>query len=354
MAEDLALADEPIPVSVLTGFLGSGKTTVLRHLLACPGMEQTAVVINEFGEIGLDHLLVESAKEDMVLLNSGCLCCSVRGDLVDTLRRLFVKRARREVPAFTRLLVETTGLADPAPILHTLMNDPVLVSHFRLDGVIATVDGMVGAACLDQHKEALKQAAVADRLLITKGDLAPPEQIVALEARLRRLNPAAPILTVRDGDVAPGALFNAGLYDPETKTLEVRRWLKAEAYGHDQVGHDHGGHAHDVNRHDDRIRAFCLTIDEPLDWDRFNGWIEMLTTIHGAKILRLKGLLDVAQIERPVAIHGVQHVFHPPLLLEAWPDDDRRSRLVIIARDLAPDEVERSFREFNRDSSVLT
>ena len=228
------------------------------------------------------------------------------------------------------------------------MNDPLLVTHFRLDGVIATVDGVVGARTLDDHPEALKQAAVADRILITKGDLANSEMIAALEARLRDLNPAAPILAIRDGQVAPDDLFNAGLYDPETKTLEVRRWLKAEAYGHDH------GHGHDVNRHDDHIRAFCLTLDEPLDWDRFNGWIEMMTMAHGAKILRLKGLLDIAQIERPVAIHGVQHVFHPPLLLEAWPDDDRRSRLVIIARDLDPETVEQSFHEFNRDSSVLT
>ncbi|MEM7221736.1 MAG: GTP-binding protein [Pseudomonadota bacterium] len=350
MSEDLAIPEEPLPVSVLTGFLGSGKTTVLRHLLACPGMDETAVVINEFGEIGLDHLLVESAKEDMVLLNSGCLCCSVRGDLVDTLRRLFTKRVRREIPPFARLLVETTGLADPAPILHTLMNDPLLVTHFRLDGVIATVDGVVGGATLDQHAEALKQAAVADRVLITKGDIAPPEAIEDLEARLRQLNPAAPILAIRDGRVKPGQLFNAGLYDPETKTLEVRRWLKAEAYGE---AHHHG-HSHDVNRHDDRIRAFCLTAEQPLDWDRFNAWVEMLTTIHGENILRLKGLLDIAQIERPVAIHGVQHVFHPPLLLEAWPDEDRRSRLVIIARDLNRETVERSFQEFNRDGSVIS
>ena len=352
MADDLALPEEPLAVSLITGFLGSGKTTLLRYLLSCAELEQTAVVINEFGEIGLDHVLVESAREDMILLNSGCLCCTVRSDLVDTLHRLFTRRARREVPAFTRVVVETTGLADPAPILHTLMNDPLLVTQFRLDGVIATLDGVTGERTLDAHQEAVKQVAVADRLLMTKCDLATAEQVSALEARLRRLNPAAPIVNVRHGEITPAQLFNAGLYDPRTKTLEVRRWLKAEAYDHDNDHHSHH-HDHDVNRHDDRIRAFCLNIDQPLNWDRFNGWIEMMIATHGEKLLRLKGLLNVAQIDRPVAIHGVQHLFHPPILLEAWPDEDRRSRLVIIARDLQHDAVARSFQEFHQDQSVL-
>ncbi len=220
---DLAIPDEPLPVSVLTGFLGSGKTTLLRHLLGHPAMEETAVIINEFGEIGLDHLLVEKADEDTVLRNSGCLCCSVRGDLIDTLRNLFKRRVRREVPAFRRLVIETTGLADPAPILHTLMNDPLLVTRFRLDGVLATVDAVTGGATLDQHEEALKQAAVADRLLITKIDLAEDTAVATLEARLGALNPAAPRHRVAHGEIEPACLFNVGLYDPESKSLDVRR-----------------------------------------------------------------------------------------------------------------------------------
>ncbi len=340
--DDLELPEEPIPVSVLTGFLGSGKTTLLNHLLAHPDMGETAVIVNEFGEIGLDHLLIESAGEDTVLLNSGCLCCTVRGDLIETMRRLFKRRARREVPAFTRLAVETTGLADPAPILHTLMTDPLLVNWFRLDAVIATVDAVAGQATLDAHGESVKQAAVADRLLLTKTDLASPGEVKALAARLRALNPAARILEVRHGAVEPAALFGAGLYNPETKSSDVRRWLRAEAYA--ENGHTH---AHDVNRHDDRVRAFCLDYETPLDWNSFNAWIEMLIAFHGADILRIKGLLNVAGQDRPMVIHGVQHMFHPPALLPAWPDDDHRSRLVFITRGLDRELFENSLKAFS-------
>ncbi len=342
---ELAIPEAPLPVSVLTGFLGSGKTTVLRYLLGHAAMDETAVIVNEFGEIGLDHLLVEKAEEDTVLLNSGCLCCTVRGDLIDTLRQLFKKRVRREVPPFQRLMIETTGLADPAPILHTLMNDPMLVTRFRLDGVIATVDAVNGGATLGRHQEAVKQAAVADRLLITKTDLAAADAAKALGARLRRLNPAAPILPVVQGEVAPDRLFGAGLYNPETKSPDVRRWLKAEAYDGTQ-SHDHHGHRHDVNRHDDRIRAFCVSTDRPLNWDRFNSWIEMLITCHGADILRVKGILDVEDLERPMVIHGVQHLFHPPALLDAWPDGERLSRLVFITRGLDREMFEHTLRAF--------
>lgn len=350
-ASDLAIPDEPLPVSVLTGFLGSGKTTVLRHLLGHPAMDETAVVVNEFGKVGLDHLLVETAEEDTVLLNSGCLCCTVRGDLIETLRRLYRRRVRREVPAFRRLVIETTGLADPAPILHTLMNDPLLAARFRLDGVVATVDAALGAATLDRHAEAVKQAAVADRLLLTKTDLVGADAQDALVARLAALNPAAPLYAVVHGAIEPGRLMGAGLYDPETKSLDVRRWLRAEAY--DDPG-AHGSHGHDVNRHDDRIRAFAVTTERPLDWDRFNGWIEMLIACYGADILRLKGILNVADLDRPLVIHGVQHLFHPPVLLEAWPDADRRSRLVFVTRDLDRATFERTLREFTQGGPAPT
>lgn len=357
--DDLAIPEEPLAVSVLTGFLGSGKTTLLRHLLADPAMEETAVIVNEFGEIGLDHLLVEQATEDTVLLNSGCLCCTVRGDLIAGMRDLYKRRVKREVPAFQRLVIETTGLADPAPILQTIMSDPLLADRFRLDGVIVTVDAAAGAATLDRHIESVKQAAVADRLLLTKSDLAAPADLEALERRLRELNPAAPIQHVVQGEIAPALLFNAGLYDPTTKTTDVQRWLKAEAYdnNHDHRHHDHDpghhdpGH-HDPNRHDDSIRAFCLTYDRPLDWDRFNAWVEMLITLYGADILRIKGLLNVTGAAEPIVIHGVQHVFHPPVRLAAWPDDERRSRLVFIVRDLKPEMFEHTLRAFNEDSGA--
>jgi len=347
---------ERLPVSVLTGFLGSGKTTLLRELLQDPDFSETAVVINEFGEIGLDHLLVESAREDMVLLSSGCLCCTISGDLVATLRRLHQRRAAKELPLFRRVVVETTGLADPAPILHTLMQDPMLAEVYRLDGVIATVDAVNGMDQLDRQMESVKQAAVADRLVLTKCDLAPETKV--LEERLRSLNPGAPILKAVAGHLDPHALFDAGLYNPATKSLDVRRWLKEEAYTtaaddhHDHSGQDghqgHAGHHGDLdrNRHDEHIRAFCLTRSSPVDWDLFADWVEMMISLHGANLLRIKGVLNVAGADGPIAIHGVQHLFHPPVELKAWPDADRRSRLVFITRDIDGDTMTRSLEAF--------
>jgi G3E family GTPase len=262
-----------------------------------------------------------------------------------------------EVTPFQRLVIETTGLADPAPILQTLMTDPLLSERFRLDGVIATVDAAAGADTLDRQFESVKQAAVADRILLTKSDLTDAESLATLEARLRALNPAAPIYSVVQGEIEPALLFNAGLYDPTTKTADVQAWLQAEAYDGNGHHHGHGHHQrdvkhHDVNRHDESIRAFCLTYDRPIDWDRFNSWVEMLITLHGADILRIKGLLNVAGVDQPIVIHGVQHVFHPPVRLPAWPDDDHSSKLVFIVRDLKPEMFEHTLKAFNEDSSA--
>ena len=346
-----------LPISVITGFLGAGKSTLLGKLIQHPEMDRVAVIVNEFGEVGIDHALVTKVDEETVLLNSGCLCCTVRGDLLDTLKRLVLQRKEKIIADFDRVLVETTGLADPAPILHTMMSDPFLVSRFRLDGVITVVDAANAAWQMDNHGEAIKQAAVADRLVLSKADLASAEARAATERRLAALNPAAAILPAVQGDLAPGQLFDAGLYNPATKSVDVARWLREEAYrdqaghvyhrphehGHEH-GHDHGhshdhehghdDHHHDVNRHDDRIRAFCLHYDTPLTWHRVAGALDLFAQTHGANLLRLKGLLNLAEADNPVVVHAIQHMFHPPAQLDGWPDEDRRSRLVFIVKDL--------------------
>ena len=327
--------EDIVQASLLTGFLGSGKTTLINALLKHPEMADTAVLVNEFGEIGLDHHLIERIDEDTVLLNAGCLCCTVRDDLARALRELFIKRVKGEVPPFSRVVIETTGLADPAPIIHTLMTDRVIANRYALDGVVTAVDGVNGDIQLGRHRESVKQAAVADRIVITKGDVAKDAELDGLEARLRALNPGASVVRAEFGAIHPDALFDTGLYDPATKSLDVQRWLRDEAYD------DHRHHHHDVNRHDDSIRAYCLRYDEPLAWEPFVGWIRTLIATHGEKLLRIKGIVNVAGQDKPIAIHGVQHLFHDPAQLPEWPDGDTRSRIVFITQDLPRETVER-------------
>jgi G3E family GTPase len=332
---------ERMPVALITGFLGSGKTTLLNRVLADPRMTRSLVLVNEFGEVGLDHLFMESVNGDMVLLQSGCVCCTIQGDLDKTLRDIARRRAADQTPPFDRVLLETTGLADPAPILQLLLNHPMISHDYRLDGVVTTVDAINGSRQLDEHAEALKQAAVADRLLISKTDLADIGTSANLRARLEGLNPGAQLFEVVQGEIDPALLFDAGPFDPAGKGDRVLQWLNAEA--HEDHHHDH--HHHDRSRHNEHIGSFCLTFEEPLDWDRFNRWLMAVRASWGDRLLRVKGVLNVAGEGQPLVIHGVHRTFHPPTLLAGWPSDDRRSRLVFITRDLDRASVEASWRE---------
>ena len=342
-------SEAPIPVSLLTGFLGSGKTTLLNRLLQHPEMAEAAVLINEFGEIGLDHHLVERLDENTVLLNAGCLCCTVQGDLVNALSNLFIRRSRGEIPWFRRVLIETTGLADPAPVIHTLMTAPLVSNRYSLDGIITTVDGVNAGLQMDRHQEAVKQAAVADRILITKPDLAIESALSELEDRIVRLNPGAPRYRVLSGDINPGELFDAGLYNPSTKTFQVEQWLREASYSNQD--HDH---RHDVNRHDSAITAFCLTRKDAIDWEAFIAWIRILIGRHGEKLLRIKGILNIAGREKPIAIHGVQHTFHDPAELPDWPDGDQRTRIVFITCDLERSVIEDKLDSLQDQAKKLT
>lgn len=338
------------PLSILTGFLGAGKTTLLNKLLQAPELADCLVLINEFGEVGLDHLFVEKVDGNVVVMASGCLCCTIRGDLVATLEDLLRRRDNDRIAPFNRVIIETTGLADPAPILHTIMYHPYFMLRFRLDGVITVVDAVTGDATLDRHPEAVKQAAVADRLVITKIDLVGEGDagLAALRGRLAALNPTAVQLDAAQGEATPAALLNIGLYDPDKKTPDVRRWLNAEALDdhadhhghHDHHGHGHGAHAHDVNRHDARIRAFALRYDKPVPLSALDMFFELLRSAHGAHLLRVKGIIALDDDPaRPLVVHGVQHIFHPPARLDTWPDDDHTTRIVFILHDMAPDFV---------------
>jgi G3E family GTPase len=310
----------PIPVSVLTGFLGSGKTTMLGHLLRQSGFSRTAVIINEFGEIGLDHELIEASDDSLIELTSGCLCCKIRTDLTETLQDLLRRRDAGDCIPFDRIVIETSGLADPAPILQTLMTDTNIADRLVLGSVVTTVDAVNGGNTLEREDISKKQVAVADKIVLTKLDLAGNAE-PALLARVAALNAGAPVLSAQHGRIDCRSLFDGGLYDPATKSIDVGRWLAEE--GHERPHARHGG----------GIETYAIVRTEPIRAVTLTLFLETLAEHCGADLLRMKGLVKIAESpERPAVIHGVQHVFHPPAWLERWPSDDRRTRIVFIVR----------------------
>lgn len=332
-----------LPISIITGFLGNGKTTLLNHLLQSPALSDAVVIINEFGEIGIDHLLVATPAENMVLLNSGCLCCTVRGDLVETLTDLRDKRRSGQIPPFGKVIVETTGLADPVPIIQTIVTDEELSPVYRLESVVTLVDAVHGMSQLDNHPESVKQAAVSDVLLLTKMDLADAAGAGELRARLARINPGAEIDETVRGVISPDRVLRGGIYDPATKGPDVERWLSEENF-RQAAEHGHEHHPHDVNRHDDHVQSFCFHYDRPIRRSGLIVWLNMLADLRGADLLRVKGILNVEG--KPVIVHAVQTIIHEPVILEHWPGADQRSRIVMIVRDMERSELERTFEAF--------
>ncbi len=333
-----------IPVNLITGFLGSGKTTLLRRLLASPALTRTAVLVNELGEIGLDHLLLRAVDERTVVLPSGCVCCSLRSDLSAAIRDLLSQRERGLLPPFDRIAIETTGLADPGPILFTIMAHPVIRHHVRLGNIVTTVDGVNGHRTLARNPESIKQVAVADRLVITKTDLAGADSVEALRHELRQYNPGAPILDSVDS-LDPDTLVTRDLHDASGRLQDAARWGHL-GLGSAGLDSDVGGRT--ASRHSNDIATLALTFDEPMDWTAFGIWLSMLLHRHGEQVLRVKGILQVAGVPTPVIVQGVQHLVHPPMHLERWPTADHRTRLVFIVRGLDRRQLERSLAAFNR------
>lgn len=340
-----------LPIYVITGFLGSGKTTLLNQLLRQPGMQQTLVIVNELGEIGIDHLLVETNTEDIILLEGGCLCCYVRTDLIKTLEKLFAQCESKEIPKFVRIIVETTGLADPAPILRTLIHDRFIATHYRLEAVLTTVDARYGSQQLDNYDEAVKQSALANHLILTKIDQVDATTQTILQQRLRCLNPTAVIheINLRQDQFDVSILLNTNSYNNQTQQLDMTKWLQADVYlGHQQfisaisptqvpLSPTHQSYSH---RHDIYIKTFCIEYDKPLSWLTLERWIQQLTRLRGKDLLRTKGIVYTIESDLPIIIQGVQHTFQSPVTLKAWPTEQRCSQIVFITRNIDKNIIE--------------
>ncbi|MCB2127273.1 MAG: GTP-binding protein [Rhodobacteraceae bacterium] len=347
--------DKKIPVIIITGFLGSGKTTILNHIVKQPEMKATAVIINEFGEVGIDHMLVETSEEQMIEMNNGCICCTIRGDLADKLGSLAMWLDTGRVPPVERVIVETTGLADPAPIMHTLMTDETLLDRYRLDSVITVVDAIVGGPSLARFSEAVKQVAIADRLILTKGDLvashSSPSADAALRARLAELNPRATVHDAVNGRIDAALLQGAAGDDAQAAIRDFSDWLSAAECGDDEHrchdhhhDHHHAAHAHQRAQDPDGITSFVIRIGKAVDGTLFNDFLQTLVIEFGERLLRLKGILNVRnRPDAPAVIHGVQHVLFPVSWLDHWPDDARDSRLVFITQGLDRQTIQKRF-----------
>tara|TARA_R110002020_G_scaffold198830_8_gene400105 strand:+ start:1981 stop:3120 length:1140 start_codon:yes stop_codon:yes gene_type:complete len=345
-------APRGVPVSILTGFLGAGKTTLLNRLISDPWLNDAALIINEFGDIGIDHLLVESSGDGVIELSDGCLCCTVRGELVDTLADLMDRMQSGRIRPFSRVVIETTGLADPVPVMQSVIGHPALGQSYRLEGLVTVVDAVNGLSTLAGHEEARRQVAVADTLVLSKTGLVP--SCDELRARLEDLNPLARIVEAGDPGVTAQGLFDTGAYDPGTRGLDVARWLSSKAAGHTDEHDHHHHHSHDVNRHNADIRSDSLVFEKPISPDALMMFLDLLGSAHGPNLLRMKGIIKLSDDpSRPLVVHAVQSLMSEPVRLPAWPEGARpETRLVVITRDMPEGFVGELFSAFADEPGI--
>lgn len=336
-----------IPVNIVTGFLGSGKTTLLKEILARPDFSDTAVIVNEFGEVGLDHILLEEVEEGVLLLESGCICCSIRSDLQDTIHSLQKKASAGAIPEFRRLIIETTGIADPAPVVSTISVDRIINKHFYVGNIICTIDAIAGISTLQSSSEASKQVAIADRLLITKSDIADVEDKAVLESLLLDINPTASLQSSGGRNFDARHLFLNEFRDSATRKDEVRALLERDIALT-------GSHGKEQHHHHHMISSFCVEFSAPVDWVAFGVWLTATLHVHGENILRVKGILNVHESKTPVFIDGVQHIMYPPVHLDQWLTRDRNSRIIFITRGLDEKRIRRSLLFFLDPDSART
>lgn len=348
-------APRGVPVSILTGFLGAGKTTLLNRLIGDPWLSDAALIINEFGDVGIDHLLVESSSDGVIELSDGCLCCTVRGELVDTLADLMDRMQSGRIRPFSRVVIETTGLADPVPVMQSVIGHPALGQSYRLEGVVTVVDAINGLVTLEDHEEARRQVAVADTLVLSKTGLNDDRN--ALRSKLEGLNPLARVISADDPDLTARSLFDTGAYDPVARSLDVARWLSSgqDDHAHGHAGHHHSDHhAHDVNRHDQHIRADSMVFERAITPEALAMFIDLLRSAHGPNLLRMKGIIKLSDDpSRPLVLHAVQNLMSEPVRLLAWPEGAaEKTRLVVITRDMPEGFVTELFATFTGEPGI--